>query len=321
MTNNRRYAPWQKIGSSHEHEEITSARQLMTSAGLDWTVSLNDLVAVTPDDVSLEVPNRFATVKETKDGTRTVLGTVGSRYNILQNQEVFESLDFLVDSGEARYSAAGELRNGNVVWAVMELPSSVKIADDPHAGYLLARTSHDGSTSFELCPIISRLSCTNQMNAAFSTAKGGLYSLKHTTNNRISISDIRSVINIMYEDFNTYTDMAESLTDQAMSDSEFQLFTKRVYSLPSIIEFSSDDTLSASQKRVRSAVYKNRDNAWSVWTNQTGTQEHLRGTKFGALHAIIEVADHFSKSYDKTSAKILLSKDGNVKQKALQLLA
>jgi len=320
MIEQRRRAPWQTIGAKHEYES-TSARQLMREAGLDWSVELADLFAETNTGL-IDVPNRFATIKVNKNGESSVLATVGSRYNILQNEEVFESLDFLVDSGEARYSAAGELRGGNVVWTVMQLPDAISIANDPHAAYLLARTSHDGSTAFELCPIISRLSCTNQMNAAFSTAKknGGLYSLRHTVNNKIDISHIRSVINVMYQDFSTYTDMANTLISESMSDTEFQLFVKRVYSLPSIIEFSSDDTLSASQKRVRSAVYKNRANALSVWNNDTGTQENLRGTKFGALHAIIEVADHFGKSEEKTSTKVLLSKDGTVKQKALQLL-
>lgn len=314
----RRVLPWQQITSKHQFQS-TSAKELMREAGLDWNVSLEQVVVNTDNEV-LPVENKWATVRNNNDGSGVVLGMVGSRYKIFQNEDVFTSLDFLVDSGEARYSSAGELQNGAIVWAVMELPEAVSIANDPHAGYLLARTSHDGSTAFQIAPIVSRLGCTNQMNAAFARADAGVYSLKHTTNNNISIQDLRSVINIMYEDFNSYELMANDLMGQSMTDGEFSNFTRKMFPISTKIEFSEDYLLSAAEKRIRAAAYRNRSAAWLVWDNGTETQEHLRNTKFGALHAIIEVADHFGRSQTKTSSKVILSKDGAIKNRALQLL-
>jgi hypothetical protein len=115
--------------------------------------------------------------------------------------------------------------------------------------------------------------------------------------------------------------MGRNLISKEFSDMEFKNFSHKVFPLLSKIEFSSDDMLSPAEKRTRAAVMRNRNNAWSVWTNKTGTQENLSGTKFGALHAIIEVADHFSRSEEKTSSKVLLSKDGKYKQRALELLS
>jgi phage/plasmid-like protein (TIGR03299 family) len=323
VTGTNRRAPWQVISDKHTFEG-TSARQIMREAGLNWTVSLEDVFATSNrDDFGLlNIPNRFATVRTNQDNTQSALAVVGSRYKVLQNEEVFSSLDFLVDSGEARYASAGELAGGAVVWTVMELPNSVVISNDPHAGYLLVRTSHDGSNAFQIAPIISRLSCTNQMNAAFADAsrKNGLYSLKHTMNSKIDIAEIRKVINLTYKDFDTYSDMASALIAKPFSDMEFKNFSNRVFPMASKIEFSNDELLSAAEKRTRAAVMRNRNNAWAVWTNKTGTQENLSGTKFGALHAIIEVADHFSRSDEKTSSKVLLSKDGKYKQRALELL-
>lgn len=323
ITGTNRRAPWQII-SDKQTFEGTSARQIMREAGLDWTVSLEDVYTTSNrDDFGLlNIPNRFATVRTNADDTQSALAIVGSRYKVMQNEEVFSSLDFLVDSGEARYASAGELAGGAVVWTVMELPASVMISNDPHAGYLLVRTSHDGSNAFQIAPIISRLSCTNQMNAAFANAgmKGGLYSLKHTTNSKIDLSDIRKVINLTYKDFDTYSSMSRNLISRSFSDMEFKNFSNKVFPLASKIEFSNDELLSAAEKRTRAAVMRNRNNAWAVWTNKTGTQENLSGTKFGALHAIIEVADHFSRSDEKASSKVLLSKDGKYKQRALELL-
>jgi len=315
-----RRAPWQIISKKNEHTS-TSATSLMREAGLDWKVELRDVYTPGKYD-PLVIKDKYATVRVNDDETESTLSVVGGRYKVFQNEDIFSSLDFLVDSGEARYASAGELAGGKVVWVVMELPDSVKVAGDPHAGYLLARTSHDGSTAFELAPILSRLGCTNQIAASFSDSRkrNGVYSLRHTTNSNIQMSDIRNIINITYEDFNSYSQMASHLSSVLMGDEYFKNFVKKVYPLPSKIEFSSDELLSASEKRTRSAVYKNRENAWLVWKGETGTQENLYGTAFGALHAVIEVVDHFGRSDEKASSNILLSKDGKIKQRALQLL-
>lgn len=316
----RRVLPWQRIGITNERE-VTSARDMMSQAGLDWTVSLEDVYASGKYD-PIQIKDKFATVRTNQDGEQSVLGVVGSRYKVFQNSEVFESLDFLIDSGEARYSAAGELNNGSVVWTVMELPNALKIPSDPHAGYILARTSHDGSTALEIAPIVSRLHCTNQINSAFASAKKKqlYYSIKHTNKNSVSVKDIREVINVMYESFGDYEDMSANLLQKPMSNFEFDSFAKQVYPLSSKIEFSPDELLSAGEKRARAAQFKNRAKARSVWLCETDTQHNIAGTKFAALHAIIETQDHFSRSYEKASSRILLSKDGKIKQRALELL-
>lgn len=316
-----RVQPWQIIGEANK-TETTSARQLMKELNLDWKVTLEDVYTPGKFD-PIKIEDKFATVRHNADGTESAIGVVGSRYKIFQNSEVFESLDFLIDSGEARYAAAGELNGGAVVWTVMEIPNGIKVEGDEHAAYILARTSHDGSSSFEIAPIVTRLSCTNQMNAAFASAKHKqlYFSLKHTQKNVVSAADIRQVINIMYEDFSDYSDMAASLLAQPMSNFEFENFAKHVYPLPSKIEFSSEELLSPGEKRARTAQLRNRKNARSVWLCETDTQHNIQGTKFAALHAIVETQDHFSRSYEKASSRILLSKDGNIKSRALELLS
>ena len=101
ITGTNRRAPWQII-SDKQTFEGTSARQIMREAGLDWTVSLEDVYTTSNrDDFGLlNIPNRFATVRTNADDTQSALAVVGSRYKVMQNEEVFESLDFLVDSGD-----------------------------------------------------------------------------------------------------------------------------------------------------------------------------------------------------------------------------
>ena len=181
-----------------EEVTATSARDAATQAGLDWQVSLSEVHTntLTPNGVNtLQVPNTFASVRTNNDGSQAVLGTVGGRYKVFQNDEMFSALDMLVDSGDARYAFAGEVKGGAQVYMVLELPKGVKIGNDEHACYLVARTSHDGSTALQIAPSIQRLRCTNQINGIFS--KSATYNLKHTTNAEFKIEDIKRIIGFL----------------------------------------------------------------------------------------------------------------------------
>jgi len=97
-----------------------SASEAARQAWLDWNVQLADMQAYVSNKVNefetvtdyYPVPKRQAVLKLGKDNTNEVIGVVGDKYKIVQNMEVFSALDTLVDSGDARYTAAGEYNNG-----------------------------------------------------------------------------------------------------------------------------------------------------------------------------------------------------------------
>jgi len=155
--------------------EATSAASAATQAGLNWTVRTGELVAIatplTMDENGVtsakyvDVPKKQAIIREDNN---SVIGIVGTKYKVVQNMEVFNALDTLVDAGDARYAAAGEFNGGSNIWMVLELPRGVSVANDPHAAFLLVKTSHDGSSSVVIKPIIERLFCANQVNGLIS---------------------------------------------------------------------------------------------------------------------------------------------------------
>lgn len=312
-----RRAPWTLIGHKNTYD-VYSAEELLRRSNLDWTVSLQELQTTT----GLNIKDRFATVKTTKSGDSTVLSVVGSRYQVIQNSEVFNCLDDIVSIGEASYTAAGELGNGKIVWTTLALPDNVSVKDDPHAAYIVARTSHDGSTPFQITPIVTRLNCTNQINLTmFNASKtNSYYSIRHTANGVINPDDIRKALGIVRNNIDIYADMSNVLQSIKFDDDQFKNFVKSVYPLPTKIELLDGDMLSASEKRVKTATLRNRRHAMLVWSNETGTQENISGTKFGAFQAIVEVADHFAKSDTKQAEKTILGKDIDIKNRALQLL-
>jgi phage/plasmid-like protein (TIGR03299 family) len=292
----------------------------MKQAGLDWKVTLEN-VFIKGQTMDVEVPDRYATVKWNGAGAEP-LAIVGSRYKVLQNDEIFSCLDDIVQNSDARYGAAGELKGGNVVWATIELPANVTVGDDPHNAYVIARTSHDGSLPFQMTPVVNRIGCTNQINAAMMSgkAKGIYYRVKHSPNSSVNVNDIRQAFRVMNEDVAKYATVSTYLRSIEFSNEEFKNFIKRVYPLPSKIEFSPYEMLSAGERTSKTRTERSRASAWNVWIGETDTQHNIKNTKFGAFQAIVEATDHFSKDYSKQAGKMILGTDIAVKSRALQLL-
>lgn len=312
--------PFELIGSKNNYE-VTSAHDLMVQADLHWKVSLNDVYAAGAFD-SIKIEDKYATVRTDPNGLESILSVVGTRYKVFQNDEIFSSLDSIVGPGDARYGAAGELKGGKVVWALLELPDNVSVGDDEHRGYILAKTSHDGSTPFQLTPIMNRISCTNQINARMMQGKeaGLYYSIRHSQGNDINVNDVKLALNIIRKDMQEYVRISSWLRGQEFTNEQFFNFTKRVFALPTKIEFAAEEFLSVGEKRAKTRALLNRSNAVKVWLGDTETQDNIKNTKFGAFQAIVEVSDHMQRSQMKQAEKIILGTDVTLKSKAFELL-
>lgn len=329
MATNRRPA-FELLGG--KYVQAQSAASAASEAGLDWTVSLHPIAAnyvVNTEDGgqvvnNLPIDDKFATVKTTPFGEASVLGVVGSRYGIVQNAEMFSALDNLADSGDAKFTAAGELGGGKQVYMVMELPDGIKIANDPHAGYLLARTSHDGSTALQITSVVNRLSCTNQINTSFIRNKKngiGVYSLRHTSNAKVEAQKVRAILGIIYDDMEWYAGLHRHLSDVKMDDKEVKNFLESVWTLDPKIENAPYDMLSTGEKRARSIAINARSQSFDIYQGSTSTQDNLRGTALGAWHAVVEWADWYSsKDAEIRAERTMLGSADEVKSRALHLL-
>ena len=173
-----------------------------------------------------------------------------------------------------------------------------------------------------MTPVVNRIGCTNQINAAMMSgkAKGIYYRVKHSPNSSINPDDIRKAFKIMNEDVQKYATVSTYLRSIEFSNQEFKNFVNRVYPLPSKIEFSPYEMLSAGERTSKTRAERSRASALNVWIGETDTQHNIKNTKFGAFQAIVEATDHFSKSYTKQASKMILGTDIAVKSRALQLL-
>lgn len=323
MTTTKNRSAWIKAGTA---VEATSAREVIQQAGLDWTVHLHEMQAYVDSSVNqLEsvrdyypIENKRAVLRVNKDNNNQVIGVVGKNYKVFQNEEVFGSLDSLIDSGEARYTAAGEYDNGAKVWMLMALPREMEIMGDPHAAFLLARTSHDGSSSVIIRPIIERLFCSNQINRVFKAKnKDHTYTLRHTSNAELSVSEMRNLLDLTYTSVETYTNLANTLLQRDADRAKAIAFFKKVWALPAHIENAPIELLSKGEKNARARANTARHKAMSIFT-ESETQENIRNTEFGLWQAVVEYADHHT-TRDSSIATIAGRNDG-IKLRALELL-
>jgi phage/plasmid-like protein (TIGR03299 family) len=315
--------------------EATSAASAATQAGLNWTVRTGELQAVsTPLSIDehgvtpatyIDVPKKQAIIREDNN---TVIGIVGNKYKMVQNMEVFNALDTLVDSGDARYTAAGEFNGGSNIWMLLELPQGINVANDPHAAFLLVKTSHDGSSSVIIKPIIERLFCANQINALISNNNrlGArkyneyTYRMTHTTNQELSIADIRNITNLTYTAIQDYELTADVLLKRKMTREQTVNFFKAVWPLPTTVEDKPYDLLTRGERKQQTIATDARAKALAIYS-ESETQENIRGTAFGAWHAVVEFADHYATGGpERLAAATLSGRNDRVKTKALSML-
>jgi phage/plasmid-like protein (TIGR03299 family) len=309
-----------------------SASDAATQAGLNWTVRTAPLMAeVAPVNITMEgvdqavyqeVPRKQAILREDNN---SVIGIVGTKYKVVQNMEVFNALDTLVDAGDARYAAAGEFNGGSNIWMVLELPRGISVANDPHAAFLLVKTSHDGSSSVVIKPIIERLFCANQVNGLISNNQKRKYNeytyrMSHTTNQELSIADIRNITNLTYQAIDDYELTANRLLDIDFSREQALNFFKNVWALPTKVEDTPYSLLSRGERKQQTIAKDARAKAWAIYS-ESETQENIRGTAFGAWHAVVEFADHYATGgAERLAAATLSGRNDRVKTKALSLL-
>ena len=309
----------------------TSASDAATQAGLNWNVREGKLTAeaspfsidehgVTPPTY-IDVPKKKAIIRE---DINSVIGIVGSKYKIVQNMEVFNALDTLVDSGDARYTAAGEYNNGSNIWMLLEIPQGITVANDPHAAFLLVKSSHDGSSSVIIKPVIERLWCANQVNGLISNRNRKYneytYRMSHTTNQELSVKDIRNITQLTYTAIQDYELTASALLQNKMTREQAVNFFKRVWALPTTVEDKPYDLLTRGERKQQTIAKDARAKAWAIY-NESETQENIRGTAFGAWHAVVEFADHYATGgAERLAAATLSGRNDRVKTKALSLL-
>ena len=229
---------WHGLGTVFTEEKNT--KEMLEAANLNnWNVRLEDM----------PIPSHLTSDKEYQYVIRTnptnnnqidVLGVVGERYHVLQNEDLFSFGDNILDGG-GRWETAGSLKGGRQVFGSLALEREVVLdpngVSDKVKTYLLINTSHDGSVAIQASITPVRVVCANTLNVALNRTKkrDGVkqsFKIRHTQTANGKVQIARQTLGLANAYMDEFSIMANAMITKQVSAKEFNDIILAAYPKP-----------------------------------------------------------------------------------------
>jgi phage/plasmid-like protein (TIGR03299 family) len=277
-------------------DENVSTQLMLDEAKLsNWNVRLSPVAEHIPAEWNDTSNAQFVIRTNPFNNGTDVLSTVGSRYKVIQNEELFSFADNLLD-GDSRcaWESAGSLKAGKVVFGSLTVPREMVLdpqgANDKTKLYLIVWTSHDGSVAVQAAITPVRVVCQNTLNLAMRNAKQS-FKIRHTQSADGRIQIARETLGLTFGYFDEFEKQAQELFKQEITDAEFSKLIRTIYPKP------EKDSKGALKKWENKVVLID-----DLYFNSP-TNTNIKGTKWGAFNALTERLDYFRTSRGKSDSK------------------
>ena len=294
---------WHGLGTVFDTEKNTN--EMLVAANLNnWNVRLEDM----PIPSHLTSDKQYQYVVRTNPTTNTqtdVLGVVGERYHVLQNEDLFSFGDNILDGG-GRWETAGSLRGGRVVFGSLALERETVL--DPNGvadvikTYLLINTSHDGSVAIQASITPVRVVCANTLNVALNRTKkkDGVkqsFKIRHTQTAEGKITVAREALGMANAYMTEFDKMAHAMIAKEISAQDFNNIILAAYPKPDL------DTKGAVKK------WENKvDMINDIYTGEFNGM--IAGNAWGAFNALTERLDWYRSARGGNNESILAAASG-----------
>ena len=288
---------WHKLGTVFDG--ILSTSEMLETAHLNnWDVRLEEITY--PANYT-KTKTAYSVVRNHPfKGNPDVLSTVGERYKVLQNEELFSFGDGLTDGG-ATWETAGSIKDGKVVFGSLSVPHEFildpKGVADKTVTYLLVHTSHDGSTALQANITPVRVVCQNTLNMALSNTTQS-FKVRHTQTIQGRMDEARRVLGLTNTHMDEFETLARNLFETEISNAQFDKLVANLYPKP--------DELS----KMAGTKYEQKIDTIQNLYKVSATQDGIRGTKWGALNALTERVDYFRTSRTGDDKSLMASASG-----------
>ncbi len=240
------------------------------------------------------------------DKTQTdILGVVGERYHVLQNEDLFSFGDNILDGG-GRWETAGSLKGGRQVFGSLALERETVL--DPNGvadvvkTYLLINTSHDGSIAIQASITPVRVVCANTLNVALNRTKkkDGVkqsFKIRHTQTANGKVQIARQTLGLANAYMDEFDKMAHAMIAKEISAKDFNDIILAAYPKP------DKDTKGAVKK------WENKvDMINDIYTGEYNGM--ISGNAWGAFNALTERLDWYRSARGGNNESILASASG-----------
>ena len=312
---------WHDLGQLSD-KKMTSA-EAMTMAQLAWKVEQVDVLhQVTAEDGETElhsIPDHYL---DRREDNKRALGVMSSKYQMIQNTEMFGFVDKMIGSGQAVWDTAGSLAGGRVVFMQIELEGRLFLKSNPQDQTIkrvLFFNSHDGSKALTGMITPVRVVCQNTLNAALGSHSNS-FKIKHTKNYDRKMDHAAKILGLA----NAYFDDLQTVMDT--------LDSKRVDL--SYARGFVDALFPSAKEEIAKRTESRRDEVFSLFSGGMGNNGE---TAWDLYNAVTEYVDHHSAGrmtatrLDKSEAlanveqearfeRAIFGSGAVLKQKALDLL-
>ena len=276
---------WHKLGTVFQ-DEVTTHEMLKLAHLANWNVRLEEMPVPVYVSYNYEKSRDFFLVVRDNpfnDKQRDILGVVGSRYHVMQNESLFDFADNVLDGG-GRWETAGSIKNGRMVFGSISLERETVLdsegASDKINTYLLVHTSHDGSVSVQASVTPVRVVCQNTLNMALRSVTQS-FKIRHTQSLDGKVDQARRALNISFEYMKEFEQVAESMIQTEITRDKFSEIVNALYPKPDI------SANIVSLKKWENKVIQIDE------IYDSSTVDNIRGTAWGAFNTLTERLDWY----------------------------
>lgn len=264
-------------GKGQIFQNKMTAQEVIREALLDYTVGKLPAQITLPDGIVRKIPGKYGTYRT---DTGQPFGTVGGRYEIVQNIDAFEFFDAIVGKGEAIYETAGALYDGQVVFITAKLPDYIKVGKDEVEKYIFLKLTHDGSGSIVAAFSPVRIVCANTLNVALGNMTNKV-SIRHTKDARLKLQQAHRIMGISNQLSNELEQVFNLMAKKSIVDSKLKEFITQIIA-------PKREQMNDAEKFELSTRTLNKINEIYTYALTSPTQQTnaSRGTVFGAYNAI-----------------------------------
>jgi phage/plasmid-like protein (TIGR03299 family) len=286
-------APWHQLGEPLPAS--ANVAQALATAHLDWTVRLDPIFRLAPDQPTDSPAYQLITDKRAvvRDDGR-YLATVGDQYVPVQNADAFSVLAPACADYGVEIVTAGAIDGGKRVWMLARLPESIEVTDgDRVNGYFLVTTGHDGYTAFTGRPTPIRVVCQNTLNAAMSARGVDIVRIRHTATAEARVKEAAHLVTAMTQSLRETGETFRQLAEHRMTPQEIAEYIKAL--LPDDERGNASDTTKQRRRDIGALVWA------GIGADLAGADAN-GATAWACYNAVTEYFDHVRPAQSKSPA-------------------
>ncbi len=305
---------WHGLGTVFSDEKTTS--EMLAAANLNnWNVRLVDVEI--PNTLTSDKNYSYVVRTNPTDNTQTdILGVVGERYHVLQNEDLFSFGDNILDGG-GRWETAGSIRGGRVVFGSLALERETVL--DPNGvadkvkTYLLINTSHDGSIAIQASITPVRVVCANTLNLALGSKRNKIkqsFKIRHTQTANGKVAIAREALGLANVYMDAFDVMAKAMIEKEITAGQFNDIILAAYPKP---EKDSKGAVKKWENKVDviNDIYTGQfngmiaGNAWGAFNALTERLDWHRNSRGGNTEAMLAAASGFDATITAEKNRLL----------------